>query len=48
MKIKGLKSQNLRDHVSESKLIFTDLAGLSTRQIAETDQATGLQENTKA
>ena len=48
MKIKGLKSQNLRDHMSESELIFIDLAGLSTQQIAETDEATGLQENTKA
>ncbi|MFN5090100.1 MAG: hypothetical protein ACK5F6_08890 [Bacteroidota bacterium] len=32
----------------ESELIFIDLAGLSTQQIAETDEATGLQENTKA
>lgn len=36
-KIKGLKSQNLRDHMSEAELIFTALAELSTRQIAETD-----------
>lgn len=48
MKIKGLKSQNPRDHMSESELIFIDLAGLSTQQIAKTDEATGLQENTKA
>ena len=46
--LKGLKSQNLRDHMSEAELIFTSLAELSTRQIAETDQANGLDENAKA
>ena len=46
--IKRLKSQNLRDHMSEAELIFTALAELSTRQIAETDEAKGLQENVKA
>ena len=43
--IKGLKTHNLRDHMSEAELIFTALAELSTRQIAETHQATGLHEN---
>jgi DNA-damage-inducible protein D len=43
--LKGLKSQNLRDHMSEAELLFTALAELSTRQIAETDQAKGIQEN---
>jgi len=43
--IKGLKTNNLRDHMSEAELIFTALAELSTRQVAETQQATGLQEN---
>lgn len=43
--IKGLKSQNLRDHMSEAELIFTALAELSTRQIAETANATGMDEN---
>ena len=47
-KIKGLKSQNLRDHMSEAELLFTALAELSTRQIAETDEAKGLQENANA
>ena len=42
---KGLKSQNLRDHMSEAELIFTALAELSTRQIAETTSATGMKEN---
>jgi DNA-damage-inducible protein D len=46
--LKGLKSQNLRDHMTEAELIFTALAELSTRQIAETDQAKGLNENAKA
>ncbi len=46
--LKGLKSQNLRDHMSEAELIFTALAELSTRQIAETDEAQGLLENAKA
>jgi len=43
--LKGLKSQNLRDHMSEAELIFTALAELSTRQIAETTKAKGLKEN---
>lgn len=43
--LKGLKSQNLRDHMSEAELIFTALAELSTRQIAETDNAKGVTEN---
>ena len=46
--LKGLKSQNLRDHMSEAELIFTALAELSTRQIAETEQAKGLNDNAKA
>ena len=44
-KLKGLKTQNLRDHMSEEELIFTALAELSTRRIAETDQTEGLEEN---
>ncbi|MCE3014144.1 MAG: Bro-N domain-containing protein [Proteobacteria bacterium] len=47
-KIKGIKNQNLRDHMSEAELIFTALAELSTRQIAESENATGLEENKKA
>ncbi len=45
---KGLKTQNLRDHMSEAELIFTALAELSTRQIAETTDATGMAENQEA
>jgi DNA-damage-inducible protein D len=47
-KLKGLKTQNLRDHMSEAELIFTALAELSTRQIAETENAKGMIENEKA
>jgi len=43
--MKGLQTQNLRDHMSEAELIFTALAELSTRQIAESVEATGLNEN---
>lgn len=43
--LKGLKTQNLRDHMSEAELIFTALAELSTRQIAETMRAEGMPEN---
>jgi hypothetical protein len=46
--LKGLKSQNLRDHMSEAELIFTALAELSTRQIAQSEDAKGLAENAKA
>lgn len=46
--LKGLETQNLRDHMSEAELIFTALAELSTRQIAETVTAAGLPANKKA
>ena len=46
--IKGLKTQNLRDHMSEAELIFTALAELSTRQIAQSVEATGMAENADA
>ena len=46
--IKGLKTQNLRDHMSEAELIFTALAELSTRQIAESMDATGMDKNKTA
>ena len=45
---KGLTSHNLRDHMTEAELIFTALAELSTRQIAETTDATGMADNTSA
>jgi hypothetical protein len=44
-KLKNLKSQNLRDHMTEAELIFTALAELSTRQIAENIKAKWLKGN---
>jgi hypothetical protein len=43
--LKGLKTQNLRDHMSEEELIFSALAELSTRKIAETEKTKGLEAN---
>ncbi len=47
-KLKGLQNQNLREHMSEAELLFTALAELSTRQIAEKDNATGMAQNKEA
>ena len=47
-KLKGLTHQNLREHMSEAELLFTALAELSTRQIAEKDKAQGVQKNKEA
>ena len=44
-KLKGLKQHNLRDHMSEAEIIFTSLAELSTRQIAQTEEAKGYHGN---
>ncbi len=44
-RFKGLKTQNLRDHMTDAELVFTALAELSTRQIAETMETKGLEEN---
>ena len=46
--MKGLTTQTLRDHMSEAELLFTALAELSTRQIAESEEATGMEENVSA
>jgi len=44
--LKGLaKTNNLRDHMNEAELIFTALAELSTRQIAENMDAVGFEQN---
>ncbi len=40
--LKGLKTENLRDHMTDAELVFSALAELSTRQIAETVQSKGL------
>lgn len=46
--LKGLEAHNLRDHMNEAELIFTALAELSTRQVAENINAIGMQDNKKA
>jgi DNA-damage-inducible protein D len=43
--LKKLERENLRDHMSDAELVFTALAELSTRQIAETMETKGLEEN---
>lgn len=43
--LKNLKTENLRDHMTEAELVFTALAELSARQIAENKQTRGLEEN---
>ena len=47
-KHKGLKSQNLRDHMTDLELIFTMLGEKSTTQIAMTTDAQGYKENAEA
>lgn len=46
--LKKLKTENPRDHMSDAELIFTALAELSTRQIAETEKAIGFVPNKSA
>jgi hypothetical protein len=46
--LKNLKTQNLRDPMREAELIFTALAELSTRGIAQANDARGLQANAEA
>ena len=43
--LKKLERENLRDHMTDAELVFTALAELSTRQIAETMETKGLEEN---
>lgn len=45
--IKGLKSQNLRDHMDDLELIFSMLGEASTHAIVETKQPQGFIENRK-
>lgn len=46
--LNGLKSQNLRDHMSDAELVLTMLAEVSTKQIAAGSDATGFKENAEA
>jgi len=43
--LKRLTTQNLRDHMNDAELVFTALAELSTRQIAESENAVGFNPN---
>jgi hypothetical protein len=47
-KLKGLKNQNLRDHMTDLELIFTMLGEASTTEIAVQNDAQGFRQNKKA
>ena len=46
--LKGLKKQNLRDHMTPLELIFTSLSEEITRQVAIKDDAVGFSQNQEA
>ena len=48
MKVKGLKRQNLRDHMTDLELIFSMLGEASTTEIVKTKNPKGFIENKKA
>lgn len=47
-KLKGLKRENLRDHMSDMELLLTQLGEAATTEIARTEDAQGLPENKNA
>lgn len=47
-KLKGLKRENLRDHMNDLELLFTQLGEAATTEIARTDDVTGLSGNRNA
>jgi hypothetical protein len=47
-KVKGLKSQNLRDHMTDLELIFSMLGEASTTKVTRAKNAKGFVENKKA
>ena len=47
-KVKGLKSQNLRDHMNDLELIFSMLGEASTTEIVKTQNPKGFTQNKKA
>lgn len=47
-KIKGLKRQNLRDHMGDLELLFTQLGEAATTEIAKTDNTQGRAQNLDA
>jgi len=46
--VKGLKSQNLRDHMTDLELIFSMLGEASTTEIVKTQNPKGFLQNKKA
>jgi len=48
MRIKGLKSQNLRDHMTDLELVLTMLGETSTKEIATERDAQGFYQNSRA
>jgi hypothetical protein len=47
-KLKGLKRQNLRDHMNDLELLFSQLGEAATTEIARTDDAHGMSKNANA
>lgn len=47
-KVKGLKRQNLRDHMNDLELLFTQLGEAATTEIARTDDVQGMPGNKDA
>lgn len=47
-KLKGLKRENLRDHMNDLELLFTQLGEAATTEIARTDDASGMVGNRDA
>lgn len=47
-KLKGLKRENLRDHMNDLELIFSMLGEASTTEIARTNDTQGFEENKEA
>lgn len=47
-KLKGLKRENLRDHMDDLELLFTQLGEAATTEIARTDDVHGMPENIDA
>jgi hypothetical protein len=47
-KVKGIKRQNLRDHMDKLELLFTELSEASTTAITRVDDAIGMDQNKNA
>jgi DNA-damage-inducible protein D len=47
-KLKGLQRENLRDHMNDLELLFSQLGEAATTEIARTDDAQGMEENMSA